>query len=76
MVEDLNAGRFGTVGYKIGLADDSVRLLKTAHIPDAIWDSLMKVRQQIIDGSVPVAEVYDAEDVRALMTSVEAPGAE
>ncbi|HJN60367.1 MAG TPA: BMP family ABC transporter substrate-binding protein, partial [Alphaproteobacteria bacterium] len=76
MVEDLNAGRFGTVGYKIGLADDSVRLLKTAHIPDAIWGSLMKVRQQIIDGSVPVAEVYDAEDVRALMTSVEAPAAE
>jgi basic membrane protein A len=76
MVEDLNAGTFGTVGYTIGLADDSVRLLKTDHIPAGIWDELMKVRQQIIDGSVPVAEVYDAQDVRALMTSVEAPAAE
>ena len=76
MVEDLNAGKFGTVGYTIGLVDDSVRLLKTDHIPAGIWDELMKVRQQIIDGDVSVAEVYDAQDVRALMTSVEAPAAE
>ncbi len=73
MVEDLKSGKFGTVGYKIGLEDDSVRLLKTKHIPGDIWDGLMTVRQQIIDGSVPVAEVYDAEDVRALMTSVDVP---
>lgn len=73
MVEDLKSGAFGTVGYKIGLVDDSVRLLKTKHIPGDIWDELMKVRQQIIDGSVTVAEVYDAQDVRALMTSVEVP---
>jgi simple sugar transport system substrate-binding protein len=76
MVEDLNSGKFGTVGYKIGLEDDSVRLLKTKHIPGGIWDDLMGVRQQIIDGSVKVREVYDAQDVRALMTSVEAPVAE
>jgi basic membrane protein A len=73
MVEDLKSGKFGTVGYKIGLADDSVRLLQTKHIPGDIWGELMQVRQQIIDGSVTVAEVYDAQDVRALMTSVEAP---
>ncbi len=73
MVEDLKSGAFGTVGYKIGLVDDSVRLLKTKHIPSDIWGELMEVRQQIIDGSVTVAEVYDAQDVRALMTSVEVP---
>jgi len=73
MVEDLKSGAFGTVGYKIGLVDDSVRLLKTKHIPSDTWGELMEVRQQIIDGSVTVAEVYDAQDVRALMTSVEVP---
>ena len=76
MVEDLKSGKFGTVRYKISLEDDSVRLLKTKHIDTGTWDELMGVRQQIIDGSVTVAEVYDAQDVRALMSSVEAPAAE
>jgi len=72
MVEDLKAGTFGTKGYKIGLADDSVRLLKTKHIPDDVWASLMKVRDDIVKGSVKVAEISDAQKVRALMTSVDA----
>jgi len=72
MIEDLKAGTFGTKGYTIGLADDSVRLLKTKHISDAVWDEIMAVRQQIIDGSVTVAEIYDAQEVRAMMSSVEA----
>ncbi|MGD9536888.1 MAG: BMP family protein [Alphaproteobacteria bacterium] len=73
MIEDLKADTFGTKGYKISLADDSVRLLQTSYIPGEIWDELMGLRQQIIDGTVKVDEIYDAEAVRALMTSVEAP---
>jgi len=73
MIEDLKADTFGTKGYKISLADDSVRLLQTSYIPGEIWDELMGLRQQIIDGQVKVDEIYDAEAVRALMTSVEAP---
>jgi simple sugar transport system substrate-binding protein len=76
MVEDLKADTFGTKGYKIGLADDSVRLLKTKHIPDEVWGVLMDARQQIIDGKMKVEEIYDAEAVRALMTSVDAPASE
>jgi simple sugar transport system substrate-binding protein len=76
MIEDLKADTFGTKLYKISLADDSVRLLKTKHIPDGIWDELMAARQQIIDGQVKVDEIYDAQAVRALMTSVEAPASD
>ena len=72
MIEDLKAETFGTKRYQISLADDSVELLKTKYIPADIWSDLMKVRDQIIAGSVMVEEVYDAQAVRALMSSVEA----
>jgi len=72
MVEDLKAGTFGTKSYKIGLADDSVRLLKTSHIPADTWSNLMGVRDKIIDGSITVEEITDAQKVRALMSTVEA----
>jgi len=72
MVEDLKAGTFGTKSYKIGLADDSVHLLKTSHIPADTWSNLMGVRDKIIDGSITVEEITDAQKVRALMSTVEA----
>ena len=72
MIEDLKADKFGTHNYKIGLADDSVALLKTKHIPDDVWAALQDLRQQIIAGSIKVPEVYDAQAVRALMTTVSA----
>ncbi len=72
MIEDLKADKFGTHNYKISLADDSVSLLKTKHIPDDVWASLQDLRQQIIAGKIKVAEIYDAQAVRAMMTSVSA----
>ncbi len=72
MVEDLKADTFGTKHYKIQLADDSVRLLKTDHIPADTWDAMMSLRQDIIDGKVSVDLITDAQEVRALMTSVDA----
>jgi len=72
MVDDLKADKFGTRNYKISLADNSVALLKTKHIPDDVWASLQDLRQQIIDGKIKVPEVTDAQAVRAMMTSVSA----
>lgn len=72
MIEDLKADKFGTHNYKIALADDSVSLLKTKHIPDDVWASLQDLRQQIIDGKIKVPEIYDAQAVRAMMTTVSA----
>jgi simple sugar transport system substrate-binding protein len=50
-----------------------VQLLKTKHIPDNVWKEVMDVRQQILDGKVKVEPVWDAAQVRPLMSSVEAP---
>ena len=72
MVEDIKADTFGTRGYKISLADDSVRLLKTPHIPEDVWSDLMKTRDEIIGGAITIDEITDAQQVRALMSSVEA----
>ena len=71
MVEDLQGGTFGTRSYSIQLADDSVQLLKTDHIPDDVWTAVSQVRDQIIDGSLAVDLITDAEAVRALMSSVD-----
>jgi basic membrane protein A len=73
MVEDLKNNRFGTHGYTIRLADDSVRLLHTHHIPDAVWAEIQGVRQQIINGKITVQLVWDAQTVRSMMTTVAAP---
>ena len=72
MVEDLKNDTFGTKSYKIQLADDSVKLLKTPHIPAEIWDAVSIARTQIIDGALQVPVITDARKVRELMTSVEA----
>ncbi|MEM7224136.1 MAG: BMP family protein [Pseudomonadota bacterium] len=72
MVEDLKAGTFGTKHYKIQLSDDSVKLLKTDHIPTDAWNQAMALRDDIIAGKVAVDLVTDAQAVRALMTSVDA----
>jgi basic membrane protein A and related proteins len=73
MVEDLKANTFGTHGYAIGLKDESVQLLKTPHIPNDVWNAVMEVRKQILAGSLSVSPIWDAAQVRPLMTSVAAP---
>jgi simple sugar transport system substrate-binding protein len=73
MIEDLKADKFGTHPYSIQLSDDSVQLLHTSHIPDAVWNDVQAVRKQIIDGSLKIEPVWDAAAVRKLMTSVTEP---
>ena len=73
MIEDLQAGKFGTHPYSIQLSDDSVRLLHSKYIPDDVWSYIETVRTQIIRGQVRVDTVWDARTVRGLMSSVTAP---
>jgi simple sugar transport system substrate-binding protein len=70
MVEDLKADKFGTKGYSIQLSDDSVQLLHTKHIPDDVWAEVSKVRDDIVGGKLKIEPVWEADKVRALMTSV------
>ncbi len=71
MIEDLNAGTFGTKNYAIGLADNSVRLLKTKYIDEGVWAEVMAIQDKILSGEIQVDPVYEADLVRALMTEVE-----
>lgn len=70
MIEDLQNDTFGTKSYAIGLADGSVRLLQTDNIPADVWEQVMAVRQQLVDGTLTLEPVFDAEGVRSLVTSV------
>ncbi|TIP38392.1 MAG: BMP family ABC transporter substrate-binding protein [Mesorhizobium sp.] len=70
MIADIKSDTFGTKHYSIGLKDDSVKLLKTAAIPDKVWSEIQALREDVISGKIKVDPVYDAAAVRALMTSV------
>ncbi|HVR65666.1 MAG TPA: BMP family protein [Verrucomicrobiae bacterium] len=70
MVDDLKADTFGTKGYSIQLSDDSVQLLHSKHIPDNVWADVMKVRDEIVAETLKIEPVWEADKVRALMTSV------
>ena len=71
MINDLKAGTYGTKSYSISLADGSVRLLKTPQVDTAAWDAVMELQKQVIDGTIKVTPVFDAEAVRALVTVTE-----
>lgn len=76
MIEDLKADKFGTHGYKIGLADDSVHLLKTKNVPEDKWTEVMALRDDMLAGKITVTPEFDAAKVRAMMTDVAAPAAQ
>jgi basic membrane protein A len=68
MIQDLRTDSFGTKHYKIQLADNSLRLLRTKNVPADAWESVMKIRDDIISGKIKVDATFDAAAVRALMT--------
>jgi len=71
MIQDLKNNTFGTKSYAIGIADNSVRLLKTDQIPEDVWRAVQDIREQMIAGVIPKLEpMYEASAVRALMTDV------
>jgi len=68
MIADVRAGTFGTHNYGLSLADNSVSLLHTKHIPDDVWAHIQAVRQQIIDGKITLKPSFDASTVHTLLT--------
>ncbi len=72
MVEDLKADKFGTHEYSLALKDGSIKLLHTKNISDDLWAELEAIRGKIVDGSLKVDRIEDAEKVHALMTEVTA----
>lgn len=70
MIADVKADKFGSRNYGIQLADDSVKLLKTKQIPDAVWSDIMKIRQDIVDGKIALTPKFDADSVHAVVTQL------
>ena len=73
MIGDVKNDRFGTHNYAIGLKDNSVQLLKTDHIPAPVWNDLMAIRQEIVDGRISVKPSFEAADVHARVNPLPAP---
>jgi basic membrane protein A len=65
-IADINAGRYGTKFYTLGLKN-GVSLLKTKYISGANWALVQTARQGIINGSVKVPLTPDKKSVTALM---------
>lgn len=70
MIADLKSDTFGTKNYSIGLADDSVKLLKTKEIPDTAWGEIEAVRGDIVSGKIKVEPIWDAAKLHELVTAV------
>ena len=73
MIQDLKSGKFGTYEYSIKLADNSVRLLKTSHIPDKVWSDVQAIRDDVVSGKIKVEPHFDAAAVHAMVTEVAVP---
>ncbi len=71
MITDIEAGTFGQTNYDLGLADGSVDLLKTDLISADLWAEVQGLKQQILDGSVTVENIADADGVHERMSSVD-----
>lgn len=67
MIADLKADKYGSHNYKTSLADGSISLLKTSHIPDDVWKSIDTLKQQIISGEIKVPAEYDAQSLHDLL---------
>ena len=73
MINDLDEDTFGTKSYDLNLANDTIKLLKTDHIPDDVWSGIDQIRQEIIDGSIKIAQVREIDELKATMSAVSGP---
>jgi basic membrane protein A and related proteins len=71
MIADLKADKFGTKHYAIGLENDSVKLIKSPQMPEDVWAAAMAQREKIISGEITLEPVFNAEEVRALVSVTE-----
>jgi simple sugar transport system substrate-binding protein len=60
-------GTFGLEIYRLRLADDTIKLLRTPHIPIDLWRELMKIRADIIDGLVEIPYLMTLAEVKAMI---------
>ena len=73
MINDIDNGSFGTNSYDLSLKDDSLKLLKTNHIPEDVWQKVKTARSMILSGEITVAEVAEIDELKSMMSTVDKP---
>jgi simple sugar transport system substrate-binding protein len=71
IIDDVENGTFAKHGYQLRLEDNSIGLLHTKHIPDDVWTSIMKTRDDIIAGKISIPKVFDAAKVKAMLADAQ-----
>jgi basic membrane protein A and related proteins len=72
MIQDIKADTFGTHDYHLNLASNSIHLLHTPNVPQAVWDEAMAAQAAIVAGTLKVEETFDAGRVHAIMSAIDA----
>ena len=65
-IADINAHRYGTKYYTLGL-NNGVSLLQTKYIPGPVWKQIQATRKKIISGSIKVPLTPDKKSVDKLI---------
>jgi len=73
MISDLDDGTFGTKSYDLNLSNNTIRLLRTEHIPEDVWSEIVRVRDEIINGGIEVAQVREIDNLKTMMSKVTGP---
>jgi basic membrane protein A len=65
-IADINAHRYGTKFYTLGL-NNGVSLLQTKYIPGPVWKTIQATRKKIISGAIKVPLTPDKKSVDKLI---------
>ncbi|MFS2222348.1 BMP family ABC transporter substrate-binding protein [Pantoea sp. B65] len=69
MISDLKTDKYGSHNYSTSLADGSISLLKTSHIPEGVWKSVNQIKEQIIEKKITIPAEYDAKSLHDLLNA-------
>ena len=67
LADEIGTEAYGNKICYLGLKDDTIKLLKTKHIPDDIWSEVEAFKEDIINGKIEVPEARRYEEVRDML---------
>ena len=67
-IAEVEAGTFGRATYRLDL-DNGIELLRTPHIPTAVWAEIETARRGILDGGIEAPLTTTGKEVRAYLSS-------
>ncbi len=71
IIHDLQNGTFGKNLYELNLKDKSTYLLKSPYIPENIWNEVMALHNDIVNGKIMVEKTYEVAPVHSLVQNIQ-----